>query len=215
MTRFLLVALLLAAAVAPGTAHAARPVKYRGYQNSITPGLPPAKRYKAKVTSTGRFNKLVIRRLRWKQTRRGLVAVGTSKVQKFAFDRQVKVGDAWVAIQWQSSPDGASFGKGPELYMLSPHGDGLVELSGSERRHTPTSNERGFFYNHTPDRVVAGPEGTKLHFYLKGSKPLDVFVTDGVTRQAGRLRPVQVISLLPSSTLEPAPSGSRRGEPRP
>jgi hypothetical protein len=201
MTRFLVIALVLAV-VAPQLASAAPPKKFRGYQNSLAHGLPPAKRYKAKVTPTGRFNKLVIKRLRWKQTRRGLVAVGTSHVQNFAFDRQVKVGDGWVAIQWQSASDGAALGNGPELYMLEPETDGLRQLSGSNQRNTPTRDERGFFYSHTPDKVVAGPGGTKLHFYLNGSTPLQVFVTDGVTRQAGRLRPVQVISLLRTSTLE-------------
>lgn len=201
MRRILVIALLLAAAT-PSLAHAAPPKKFRGYQNSLTHGLPPARRYKAKVTPTGRFNKLVIKRLRWKQTRRGLVAVGTPNVQNFAFDRQVKVGEGWVAIQWQSAPDGAARGNGPELYMLEPETDGLRQLSGSTMRSAPTRDERSFFYSHTPDKVVTGPNGTKLHFYLNGSTPLKVFVTDGVTRQAGRLFPVQLISLLPTSTLE-------------
>ena len=202
MIRLLTFALVLMM-VAPSLASAAPPTRVRGYEKSIAHGLPPARRYKAKVTRTGRFNKLVIKRLRWKETRRGLVAVGTSHVQNFAFDRQVKVGDGWVAIQWQSAPDGAVLGNGPELYMLAPEGDGLHQLSGSSLRHEPTRDEREFFHDNPADRVVAGPGGTKLHFYLNGSTPLDVFVTDG-TLQGGRLQPVQVISLLPSATLEPA-----------
>ena len=185
--------------------------KYKGFRHSEL-HLPATDRYTARITPAGKFSAvkpLKTRRLRWKETRRGRKSVDTATVVPFAPDTQVKVGQAWVAVQWQG--DAVTLGESPRLEMLSRptghlQGHDLYKLASAGPGTRPTSNERRFFHANAPDSVVNGPNGIKLHIYLNGDSgiPLKVFMTDGVTMQAGQVTPVKLMNFRERSTLERA-----------
>ncbi|HUS64847.1 MAG TPA: hypothetical protein VMZ28_09915 [Kofleriaceae bacterium] len=211
MTKFLFLATLIFSTASSANAFAG--TRYKGMRRSDL-HLPPTERYTAHISPSGRFsstNALRTRKLRWKDTRRGRKSVDTSLVVPFVPDVQVKVGQAWVGIQWQG--DALSHGESPRLEMLHRpggilQGEDVYTLSKPRSAQSPTRNEVRFFLANPPDHTVAGPNGMELHFYLNGSSgiPLKVFMTDGVTMEGGRLAPVKLMNILDVATLAPKPA---------